>query len=222
MTPQRAAGAIALVFGLAAGAPLEAQSLSGASLVYNVEDRVLYRGAVEQQSGVWIGGEGALQMGVLHLGVVGLFGTLRGGDPLVNPDQTVRASSVTLSLAPVRGLLVGAEAEARRFSSDAGTTTWRLLGVHARSATGLGITGLAGTAEASYFISAQVIGGADRLNPALRATLGVAYQSPRGPLQIHLGYRFERFDFEVAGAAPARQRQFRGVVAGLGLRLGRR
>jgi hypothetical protein len=45
---------------------------------------------------------------------------------------------------------------------------------------------------------------------------------PRGSLLVfRIAYRFERFDIAATGASPERYEQFRGVVAEVGIRLGR-
>jgi hypothetical protein len=201
--------------------PLSAQSLSGTGLAYNVQHRVLYQGVVGERTGLWFGGEGAVQAGPIRVGVAGLLGSLGGDTSRANPEATVRATSLTLHFAVAPGVLVGAEVEARRFEADVGTTAWRLIGANARLAAPLGVPGLVATADASYFASASVVGGQETITPAFRATLGAGYQA-RGALRFQVGYRFERFDFEPGGTGPARKEQFRGVLAGIGLRLGRR
>ena len=206
---------------LAASSAL-AQQLSGAGLAYNVQHRVLFQGSVHERTGFWFGGEGAVRLGRLRFGVAGLLGKLSGDSSAANPDADVRATSVTLHVAAAPSVLLGMELEARRFASDVGTTTWRLIGGNARAGAGLGLPGLEGTIDVSYFASASVLGGEARISPAFRGTVGASYQSPRGPIIVQLGYRFERFDFERSGSGPVRKEQFRGVLAGIGLRLGRR
>jgi hypothetical protein len=209
-----------LLLGTVLVAPLEAQGLGGGGLAYHVQHRVLYAGAVREQTGTFVGAEGSARLGPVRVGVLGLMGTLSGGNDAANPDKKVRASAVTVMLEASPRIAVGAELEAKRFESDAGVTAWRLIGGTGRVALSLGMPGLVGTAQVSYFPSASVVGGA-KMGLAFRGTVGASYRSPRGPLTLSLGYRFERFDFKAVGSAPARLEQFRGVIVGAGLRLGR-
>lgn len=216
---RRLAG-MAVLLAVSIPTTLVAQGLSGGGMAYRVQHRVLYQGSVLEQTGTFVGGQGSVRLGPARLGVSGLMGTLGGGDDPANPEKKVRASSVTVLIEAYPGLAVGAEAEGIRFEADAGTTAWRLIGVHGQAAIGLDVPGLAGTAELSYFPSASVIDG-EKITLAFRGTVGVSYDAPRGPLTLSLGYRFERFDFEASGTTPARLEQFRGVVVGAGIELGR-
>ncbi len=210
--------ALLLIFVLAP--PLGAQGLGGGGLVYNVKRRVLYAGGVREQLGTLVGAEGGARLGPVRVGVAGLMGTLSGPGGVANPDVKARITTVTILLEPTPIVAVGAEVEAKRFEADAGVTEWRLIGATGRVALDLGVPGLVGTAQVSYFPSASIVNGAT-MSLAFRGTVGASYRSPRGPLTVNLGYRFERFDFKAVGSAPARLEQFQGLVLGAGFRLGR-
>jgi hypothetical protein len=197
-----------------------AQGLEGGALGYNVKYRILYRGYVAEQSGFFFGAHGAASLGPLRVGLSGIMGTLAAADS-ANPGRQVRSTSLTAHVRATPRLAAGVEIEARRFESEGVVTLWRLIGANARGALSLGLSGLSGTAEASFFPLAQVNPGAAALKVALRGVVGVSYSPLRSPMSLHLGYRFERFDFESDGQGPQRAEQFEGLVLGVGARLGR-
>ncbi len=216
---------IALVPAMASS-PLRAQQVGGAALVYNVQHRVLYGGAVREQTGMWLGAEGWVRTGRFQVAVRGLMGKLSGTADPANPERDVRASSLALLLQAAPWVEVGAEAEARRFESGASVAVWRLIGPVVRFRVDLGIPGLEAHADGSYFAAASVAGGTS-IQPAARAAVGVRFAAPAAPVYASVGYRFERFDVAATGGGGAlgasadRLEQFRGVVAGIGVRLGR-
>jgi hypothetical protein len=210
-----ALGALALV-PVRAGA----QGIAGDAGAFNIQRRLSYQGAVYEQTGVAVGAAGAARLGPVALRVSGLFGTLKGDGSALNPDAKFRTTAVRLEVAVQSWLALGAVAEARRFEANAGVTTWKLLGGAARLEPGLGLSGLRGLADVAVLPSASVAGG-PKAKTALQATMGVSYQPVGSPFEVRLGYRFERYDFDASGSSPARNEQFRGVVAEAGLRLGR-
>jgi len=215
----RAAGAlVALAVGVAPVA-VRAQSLTGTAEGFNLQRRVYYQGAVYQQAGVWYGAAGAVRLGPVRVALSGMMGTLSGGGA-TNPDAQMRttAASVHIVLAP--WFAVGVQAEARRFATDAGITTWRLVGGNVRLEPGLGLAGLTGVAEASVLPASSVSGGPS-IGSALQATVGASYTPPGSLLVFRLGYRFERYDIGASGASPERYEQFRGIIAEAGIHLGR-
>jgi hypothetical protein len=202
-----------------------AQSLSGGAVAYNVEHRVLYQDSVLEQTGLLFGAEGSARLGPVVLGVHGMMGKLSGGSDSISPPRDVRTSGLTLHLRPIAWLELGGEAEARRFDADAGTTVWRLLGANLRARPPMGVPGLEGLLDASFFPSATVSPNDDlKGSVAMRVTVGASYSPPRAPVSLRLSYRFERFEFKNDGSAAAEDRleQFRGVVVSAGLRLGGR
>ncbi len=210
----------AALFVLPLATPAAAQTLAGGGVAYNVEHRILYQGAVREQTGLWTGGEGSLRLGPVRVGLGGVMGTLSGGTDPANPERKVRSSVVTLLIRPARWVELGAEAEARRFESDIATTVWRLAGPSLRISAPLGPAGLAGTAHVSYFPLATVTGD-QKIALAFRGSVGVSLSPPRVPITAQVAYRFERFDFAASAGGSERLEQFRGVTAGLGFRLGR-
>lgn len=220
--PHTQVPALALALALAA-VPARATAqirVSGSAGAFNVQHRVLAADTVQEQTGVWFGAEGAATIGRARLSLGGLFGSLAGGADSTNPDATVRLTTIRLSLVPSPAVSVGAEVEARRFETDLGVTTWRLIGLNARLTPSFGVPGLQGLADVTYYASASVVNG-PAMGPAYRTTFGVEYLSPNGPLTARLGYRFERFDFKAATGSLARLEQFRGIVGTVGVRLGR-
>ena len=199
--------------------PAAAQALSGGAAGFNVQRRVFYQGAVYQQTGVWYGAAAAARLGPVRLGLSGLFGSLGGGGTQ-SPDVTIRATTVTLHLAVAPWMLVGAQAEARRFEADAGVTSWRLIGANVRAEPGLGLPGLTGLADVSVLPASSVSGGPS-LKMAVQATVGVGFAPAGSHLAFRLGYRFERYDISASGASSERYEQFRGIVVEAGVRLGR-
>jgi hypothetical protein len=197
-----------------------AQGIAGGAGAFNIQRRLSYQGAVYEQTGVAIGVSGAARLGPVILRVSGLFGTLKGDGSTLNPDVKVRTTAVRLEVAVQPWLALGAVAEARRFEANTGVTTWKLFGAAARLEPGLGLPGLRGLADVAVLPASSVAGGA-KAKTALQATVGVSYQPAGGPFEVRLGYRFERYDFDASGSGPARNEQFRGVVAEAGLRFGR-
>jgi hypothetical protein len=197
-----------------------AQSLQGVGGGFNVQRRIFYQGAVHEQTGFLVGGSGSLGLGPLRLGVSGVMGTLKATAGSADADVKIRSSAVRVQYALAPGILLGVQAEARRFEADAGITAWRLIGVNVRLEPGLGLAGLRVLADVSVLPASSVVNG-PKLKMALQATVGASY-APRGSsLVFRIGYRFERFDIDATGASPERYEQFRGVVAEAGIRLGR-
>lgn len=217
-----ACAALGLALALLALVPgrTAAQGIAGAGGAFNVQRRVSYQNHVYEQTGVLTGGSGELRLGFLRLGVRGLMGTLSGDGSALNPAVKLRTTAVTMEVALQPWMAIGATAEARRLESDAGIATWRLMGGLARIEPGLGVPGLRGVAEGVLLPSGTVSNG-PKTKTAFQLTLGVSYQTPRGPFRARIGYRFERYDFEATSNSPERYEQFRGVVAEAGIRLGR-
>jgi hypothetical protein len=210
----------ALVLGLCA-CPIgaAAQPVSGFGQAFNVERRIYYRGAVYQQTGLWYGAIGAVRLGRMQLGVSALMGTASGGGA-ASPDIQIRTTAVTLHYMAAPWIALGVQAEARRFESDAGVTMWRLIGGNVRLEPGLGVAGLRGIAEISVLPASSVSGGPS-LQTAMQAAIGAGFAPARSPLDFRVVYRFERYDVAASGTSPERYEQFRGVVAQVGIRLGR-
>jgi hypothetical protein len=222
---RRGAGPVAtwLAAGVLVLAPVRtaaAQGLAGDVGAFNVQRRLSYQSAVYEQTGVAVGLAGTAHLRFVQLRVRGLFGTLKGDGTAANPDVKLRTTTAALEFAVSPWLGLGALAEARRFEADAGITTWRLFGALARLEPGLGLPGLSGLAEFALLPAGSVSNG-PKTKAALQFLVGVSYRVPRSPLQVRLGYRFERYDFEASGLSPERYEQFQGVVAEAGLRLGR-
>ncbi len=206
---------LALCAGPIAGAAQEVRIVGQG---YNAERRIYYRGAVYQQTALWYGGAGSLRLGPVRVGVSLLLGT--GPADAFNPKIQMRTTAVTLHYVPRPWLAVGAQAEARRFESDAGAVTWRLIGANARLEPGLGVPGLRGVADVSVLPASSVTGGPS-LSMALQATVGVAWAPGGEGWELRLGYRFERYDIASSSASPERYEQFGGVTAGIGIPIGR-
>ena len=197
-----------------------AQSLQGVGGGFNVQRRIFYQDAVHEQTGVLVGGSGSVGLGPLRLGVSGVMGTLKASGGSADADVKVRSSAVRVQYALAPGMLVGVQAEARRFEADAGVTVWRLIGVNVRVEPGLGVAGLRALADVAVLPASSVTNG-PKLKVAIQATVGASFV-PRGSLLVfRIAYRFERFDIAATGASPERYEQFRGVVAEVGIRLGR-
>lgn len=195
--------------------------LSASGAAYNSRLVIRYEGAVAEQTGTLVGGAGSLRVGPIALTVGGFTGKLTSAEPsAVNPDRSVRATTVALYLAPEPVFAVGAEVEARRYETTAGVAWERLVGGSASLALPLGPAGLRGGVQLDYLPVASV-SGADSLDRAIRGTFGLAYAPPRVPIVFSVAYRLERYDFKASGSQPARLEQLDGIVIGAGLRLGR-
>lgn len=196
-------------------ATLSGQTISAAGVVYGVQHRVLFEGAVADQTGVWFGGEGSVQVGRFELLLRGLQGRLGGAtDPAV-PDLSIRSSMAAARIEAAPWAQLGAEVEAMRFQSDAGATTWRLIGVGAALTPAIGGPGIRGFMGGTFYPAAAVVGDSLRMAPAFRLTLGITYARQQSPILVNVGYRFDRLDF-----TNGRLEQFRGAVASIGIRLG--
>jgi hypothetical protein len=203
-------------------APLPAQSLAGSATAYPVTRRVSYLGIVREQTGTWIGAEGSVSLGKVALGLGGFLGKVSGDpDPTTNPDLDMRVSDLWVAFRAMPWLDLGGTLEVRRQESSVGVNSWRLIGPTARATPGLGVSWLTGLAEVTYFVSASDVGSGAGISPALRATFGAAYAPPPGHFELRVAYRFERFDFAAVGINPARLEQFSGVLARVGLKVGR-
>ncbi len=217
-------GASLAVVVLVVGMPLRAQDtgvgLAGTVLTQSVQYRLRYVGSVHDQSGTWLGGEGAARFGPVLVRVSLTKGDLSGDTSAINPDRTLRVTNLSLSIRPVVWVEVGADAMARRVESSASTIIWRLLGGHFGIALPLGLEGLSGTATGTYYAWRSVTGG-EVLNLAATGDLGVAYAPRGGVIILRVAYRFERYDFDGLGGDPPRLEQSRSLVAGIGVRLGK-
>ncbi len=198
-----------------------AQRLTLTAGGFNVQRRVYLQGSVLEQTGVWIGAGGTARLGRIRVGLTGLMGTFKGkGSDPANVDVKARTTALTVGIAFNPAVTAGVQVEGRRFEADAGTTSWRLIGVRGRFEPGLGIPGLRGLADLA-FLPASTVSGGPSLKTALEATIGATFAPPQSALVLRLGYRFERFDVGAQGLAAERYEQFRGLVAEVGVRLGR-
>ena len=217
----RAIGALVIAASCSA-TPLAAQAISGGAIGYSVTRRLSFSGTVHEQTGTWMGVEGGARLGSVTIGASGLFGKVSGDpDTTTNPDLDMRVSDAWLRVRVAPWLDLGIEGEARRQEAKTGVTTWRLIGGTARATPPLGVSGLTGLAEVTYFASASDVGSSASISPALRATMGVSFSPSPGRVELRLAYRFERYDFSASGTGPARLEQFSGIMAGAAVRLGR-
>lgn len=202
----------------------QAGVVNARGLGYQVQYHVRYLGQVEEQTGMLAGGEGWLRLGVIEVGGRGLVGKLVAAGDATTLDRTVRFSSAWVSLRLANAASIGGVIEARRYETTLGASVWQLLGGRARLSPSLGLPGLAGVVDVTYFFSCKAPGLAAP-SVALRGEAGVAFAPGNGPIVLQVAYRFERFDFGDSGfganATAARLEQGRGLVAGLGFRLGR-
>ncbi len=198
---------------------LAAQVFEAGATVFNAQHRVLYAGSVADRTGIFIGGRGAASLGPVVVEVAGFTGTLGAAADGSAPEAKVRSTSVAVLVRATPWLQLGGEAEGRRFDSDAGATVWHLYGGAVRTVHSLGGSGLRGFAEVTLFPAATAEPMALKLSPAFRGTVGIDITPPKSVVVLRVGYRFERFDFSTTG--PSRLEQFRGVIAGAGIRIGR-
>ena len=201
-------------------AAAHAQRLTVAAGGFNVQRRVYLQSTVLEQTAVWIGAGGTVRLGKLRVGLSGVMGTFKGDGSPANPDVKARSTAVTAQFAFTPAFMAGVQVEARRFDADAGATSWRMIGVRARFEPGLGIPGLRGLADVAVLPASSVSGGPS-LKTAMEVTVGLSLAPRRSALLARLAYRFERFDVAAQGLAAERYEQFRGLVAEVGVRLGR-
>lgn len=193
-----------------------AQSLEGSAQAYLVQSHIRFGSTLVEQSGQWVGAEAAFTWHWLRAGVASAFGALKGDADALHPDSRVRATAISVHGMATSWLALGVVAEARVFTTDAGTTAWRLIGVNVHATPSLDKS-LEGLVDVSYWPAATVIGG-ESMSFSLRTIVGATYFPGGGRLGIRAAYRLERFDFP-AGAG--RLEQFRGATLGALLRLGR-
>lgn len=195
--------------------------VAGSGLALRAVDRLRYRGEIQEQSGYFAGGEGWIRVGPVSLGGRGLTGSLEGADSSAAVDRrNVRLSTVWVRVRPLRWLALGPEAEARRYHSDLGAVTWRLIGAGVRFSPEFSSAGFSGILEAAYFPVTRLT-GSERLKLATRGEFGVRYVSRRAHIMLQVVYRLERYDFEATSEYPVRLEQTSGVLAGVGVRIGR-
>lgn len=213
--------ALLLLWATAAHAQRSAVAVSGSALAYQAEYLLRFEGAVQEQSGTLLGGEGALRIRRFRLLARGFTGTLAPSDQdPANPRRQVRVSEASLQFTPVRSLSFGADVAARRYVTNVGTTLWRLVGASAGLSQNLGTSALVATADIAVYPLAKVTNDA-KLRVAMRAVCGLQVAPGSGRFVLQLAYRFERFDFEGLGNTPARLDQMQAIAAGIGVRLGR-
>ena len=193
--------------------------LTGSVLGHRVEYRMRYQGVVEEQTGTWVGGELRARLGSVVLRVGTVTGSLSGGTGVADVTRTVRSTLLEAGLQRGEWLQLLASGEARRFETDAGVTTWGLLGGTVRLTPELGFRGLRALVGVSLFPVRKTSSGAE-MQAATRTEAGFVWAPSRNGLQVSLVYRFDRYDFAPSGASAARLEQFRGVMLGVGLSLG--
>jgi hypothetical protein len=209
---------VSLAAALLVAPPALSQSLQGSVSTFTVQSHVRFANTLMEQTGQWVAADGAVRFGRVRLGAGVAMGSLGGDDDALHPDRKARATTVTAHLFPVRWVGAGLSAEAKRFDTDAGSTVWRLIGANVQMTPVLG-DALEGLADITYWPSASVVDG-PAMSMAFRALLGATYRI-RPPVHVRLAYRFERFDFNAQGSAPARLEQFRGALLGAVIRLDR-
>jgi hypothetical protein len=202
-------------------APAWAQGirLEASGLAQRVQYRMRYQNVIEEQTGIWVGGEARALLGpaVLRIGTV--FGTLSGGAAARPVERSVRTTTAEIGVHTGEWLTVAASALVRRFETDAGVTTWGLLGGTVRLDPELGFRGVRAVLSGVVY-PVRKSGSGTAIAAANSAEAGVALA--RGRFRAQLTYRVERMDFEApSSGGTARLEQFRGVVLGLGFALER-
>jgi len=164
----------------------------------------------ESRTGTWAGVDVAATTGRFVVRLRGMAGPL--GGPAGGLDQDVRETVLSVSM-PVRPWLeVGIEGVALRLESELATTVWRLYGARVGLVREIGVEGLRARAELAVYPLTSVK-NARALNRPMRAEVGVAWASPRWPVEAHFGYRVESIDFE-----DTNDLRIAGLVAGLAVR----
>lgn len=211
---------LALLTALAAS-PAYGQGLRGGAGGFNVTRRVYFDSVVHEQTGILVGGSGALRLGPLRIGVNGVMGTLKAEEgTAAAPEVKVRSTTVRAAIVASPGVELGVQAAARRFEADAGVTLWRLVGAAAHLEPGLGRPGLRAVVDVAVLPASTVVDG-PKVKVALEGQVGVVLEPPRSVLRLELGYRFERYDLEAGTLSGERYEQYAGLIAGIGIRLGR-
>lgn len=211
MKPLVVAGLVLMV--PAAG---HAQRLTVMTGVAPLQRHVRYQGAPYRQTGTFIGASGALALGPLLLRLDGLKGTL-DDTATVATKTDLRTTALGVLVQPIPWIALGARVDARHFESPVGVVNWKLAGGNVVLTPPLGGSGLVGLLDVAYF----PFRSDSNMSLAYQATVGISLVT-RGLFTARVAYRFERYDFTATGTQPARLEQFRGAVAGVGVRLGRR
>jgi len=213
---------LAVLASVALALPAEAQRgwrVEGGAVVYRPEQTVRHAGGTERQSGVWMGGEGAVQLGALRIAGVGLFGSLGASTGGTAPQTDVRVTAISLAGLATQWLTLHAEGEARRTDDGAVATVRRLIGAGGSLSLGMGVEGLRGMVRATYF-PVTVMSAGPPVSLALRGVAEVSY-APRGrALAYRIAYRFERYDYAKGESGTQRLEQVRGLEIGARLRVG--
>jgi hypothetical protein len=197
-----------------------AVGVSAAGLGYLAHYRIQYQGATSELTGFWYGGEASARLGPFALELLGVTGTGSGSTSTANPERTVRETAATVRMAATDWLQLGLGLDAWHFENSGLATGWKLIGIDVVLTPSFGVAGLRGIVDARYFPSASISGGPS-MSLAAQGRLGVEYAVPGSGVLLTVGYRFSRFDFSQAGAAPARLEQASGLLFGAGFRLGR-
>jgi hypothetical protein len=199
--------------GLVAHRTLSAQHIdvSAFGIVAGPRSTVLDQGVREVVGGVWLGAAVQVRRDRWLITASGLRGTL---DPIENtPFQSdAGEEGIRVSFALRRRLSVEASYTARAFSSSVGYQRWDMLGLGAAMSVPLGDSALSVDGRVSYLPVASASG---RSSPSLAVALEVGVSAaPRGaPVLVHLGYRFERFDF------PGEPAEFDRITLEVGYRI---
>jgi len=194
-----------------AASPLGAQrSLSGGVVTYLVRESTPTEAS--SQTGAWVGGEGRVILGKYSLTIRGLTGTL-GGNP-VRVDRDARLTSFSLRRRFTPWLAVGLDAEAQRQTSDVSVQVWRMGGLGATLAGGLGVTGLEARADLTVMPITSVVASRN-ISVGTRAEVGLTYRPSRWPVEAQFGYREETVKFP-----DAVDLRLGGLILGAAFRLG--
>jgi hypothetical protein len=196
------------------------QQIEASAQTFAVQSHVRFSSSKMEQTGQWVGVDGAVRFGSVRVGFLTSMGSLSGSGSPLHPDSKGRLTSIAVHGYAMPWLAVGANIEAKRFETDAGSTVWRLIGLNVRATPQLDAHALEGLLDVSYWPVASVVYG-EKIPLAMRAVVGATYRFGSSPLGVRFAYRFERFDFEAQGTTPARLEQFRGATLGAVLRFSR-
>lgn len=148
----------------------------------------------ELMTGTWGGGAARIALGPLALRGSLAAGPLRSADTTTAVAREGAEANAEAELWVAGGLALIGGLRTRGYTSTVGKQVWRILRTGIRLHGPLGTERVRAWLTASYMPSVTVTKrGKPRM--AFETDIGLAVAPPRVPVELALGYRFERFDF---------------------------
>ena len=209
--------AVFLAVGLAPGAALAGQAVSGRVLVALPKSSVRVGGATERLAGVWAGAGVGFHISSWTFSASGTRGTLSPSVTSGVLERDVGEISAGGRFEPHPSVAVDARYVARAFSSAAGRRRWNMAVIGVIGSRELGTPVVRASASLGYL---HLLSGSEQAPPnfGVGGDVSISLASPQYPLAVSLGYRVETFHYP---SSADRSEQFETLSLSVGVRVRR-